>query len=359
MAVLSLVLVATMGLLLTQAMYDDFGDLLELGAGSVDMAFYYAVKLPSYLSVVLPLAILLSLLYTLGSLHRNLEITAMRAAGLGLGRITRGIWAVGVLLCGVTWALQASVIPWSVEESRSIWQRLEFLHEARVGRADRVGVTPSVAFKNHDTGRVWFMNRYSLYTQRGYGVTVSELDAQHREKTRILAREAYHDEVRAAWVFHEGRETWLDVETGEVMRTKAFVERLVPYYDEDPALMLVFDIKPDDLSLFELRRVIAHHVAEGNGLKASAYQVRYYGMWANTLGPLIIIAIAIPFAVAGVRVNPAVGVSKSIGLFLLYFLVLKISTALGARHLIEPWLAAVAPNLAMLVVGGMFFLRGR
>jgi lipopolysaccharide export system permease protein len=123
--------------------------------------------------------------------------------------------------------------------------------------------------------------------------------------------------------------------------------------------MLVFDIKPDDLSLFELRRVIAHHVAEGNEAKASAYQVRYYGMWANTLGPLIIIAIAIPFAVAGVRVNPAVGVSKSIGLFLLYFVVLKISTALGARNILEPWLAAVAPNLAMLAVGGVFFLRGR
>ena len=41
--------------------------------------------------------------------------------------------------------------------------------------------------------------------------------------------------------------------------------------------------------------------------KLATYAVRYYGLIADVLGPLIVIAIAIPFAVSGVRVNPAVG----------------------------------------------------
>jgi lipopolysaccharide export system permease protein len=316
------------------------------------------VKLPSYLAVVLPLAILLSLLYALGTLHRNLEITALRAAGLGLGRITRSIWVVGVLLCVLMGMLNATIIPWSVEESRVVWSSLEHRAEVQRRTADRVGASTLVAFDNRAEQRLWFMNRYSRFTGRGYGVMVSELDEMRRETLRLTAREAEPDPAGLGWIFREGRETWLDPATGEVLRTRAFAERRAPHYTEDPDVMLVFDVKPDDLSFRELRRLLAHHRAEDNP-KIAAYAVRYYGMLANTLGPLIIIAIAVPFAVAGVRVSPAVGVSKSLGLFLVYFILLKISTALGARGVVEPWLAALAPNLIMLGVGAVFFVRGR
>ncbi|HEX2099519.1 MAG TPA: LptF/LptG family permease, partial [Candidatus Synoicihabitans sp.] len=358
LGILGLVLGACIGLLLMQTVYDDLRDLIQVGADVVDIVFYFTVKLPSSLSVVLPLALLLSLLYALGRLHRNLEITALRAAGLGVFRITRCIWAVGVLLCVVTWYLNATIVPWSVEEARSIWQQLNFRQAARTSQADRVGATTIVAFDNQIENRMWFMNRYSSYTGRGYGVTVSELTAERREKTRFEAREAWYEPGSGHWVFREGRETWLDPETGEVMRTMAFQEQAVPHFRELPALMLVFGSKPSDLSFFELRRLIRYHQIEGNP-KVTLYAVRYYAVLAETIGPLIIIALAIPFALSGVRVNPAVGVSKSIGLFLLYFLLVRASTALGARGVVEPLWAALIPNLGMLGLGGWLLLRMR
>lgn len=355
---LLLVLGATMGMLLMQSMYDDLGDLLEVGAGAVDIVFYYAVKLPSFLSVVLTLSLLLSLLFTLGRLHRNLEITAMRAAGLGFWRITRSIWIAGVVLCGVTWYLNGTVIPWSVEASRDIFQDLRIKGEGKIERADQVESVNSVAFDNRQERRMWFMNRYSRYTQRGYGVTVTELDTERREKTRLQAREAWYDEERVGWEFRDGRETWIDPATGEVQRTLPFAEHFVGHYREDPKLILVFDQKPESLSFFELERVIAFHRAESDP-KLKRYAVRYYGLLAETMGPLIIIALAIPFAVAGVRVNPAVGVSKSIGLFLIYFVLFKASTALGARGVLDPMWAALSPNLTMLLLGIVLMTRVR
>ncbi|MCF3650900.1 LptF/LptG family permease [Synoicihabitans lomoniglobus] len=355
---LGLVLGATMGLLLMQSMYDDLGDLLDAGAGGIDIIFYYLVRLPSFLSLVLTLSLLLSLLYTLGRLHRNLEITAMRAAGLGFGRITRVIWVAGVMLCGVTWYLNGTVIPWSVETSRSILQDLRVRGQGVVERVDQVEAVNSVAFDNRRENRVWFMNRYSRYTNRGYGVVVTELDAERREKTRMQAREAWFDTTRGGWVFLNGRETWINPDTGEVQRTLAFDEKVVTHYREDPALMLVFDQKPDDLSFFELERVIAFHRTEDSP-KLKQYAVRYFGLLAETLGPLIIISLAIPFAVSGVRVNPAVGVSKSIGLFVIYFVLFKISTAMGSRGMLEPMWAALAPNLIMLLLGLGLMARAR
>ncbi len=357
--ILGLVLCATMGLLLMQAMYDDFSDLLEDGAGATDVVMYFAVKLPSYFSIVLPLSLLVSLLYALGVLHRGNEIVAMRAAGLGVGRITRGLWVAGVLLCGLTAYLNGKVIPWSVEASRSLLETIRFRAEAgSVGAADRVGASTGVAFDNQRQNRMWFFNRYSRFTHRGYGVMVSELDGQRREKTRLHAREGYFDARRGCWVFRDGRETWVEPETGEVVRTVAFAEKVVPHFQEDPALMLVFDLKPSDLSFFELTRIIEYFTIEDNP-KVTPYAVRYFGLLTETFGPLIILAIAIPFAISGVRVNPAVGVSKSIGFFLLYFLLAKASTALGGREAFSPLWAAILPNLAMLGIGVGLFARMR
>ena len=355
---LILVLGATMGLLLMQSMYDDLGDLIEFGAGVVDIVFYYTVRLPSFLSLVLSLSLLLSLLYTLGRLHRNLEITAMRATGLGMWRITRMIWVAGLLLCGVTWYLNGTVIPWSVETSRRILQDLRVQGQGDIDQVDRVEAVMSVAFDNRDENRVWFMNRFSRYTSRGYGVTVTEMDAQRREKTRLQAREAWYDEEQKGWVFKDGRETWIEPETGEVLRTVAIAEQLINRYREDPELMLVFDQPAGDLSFFELERVMAYHGSHDDP-KLKLYAVQYYGLLAETLGPLIVIALAVPFAVSGVRVNPAVGVSKSIGLFLVYFVLFKAGSALGARGLIEPMWAALGPNLIMLAGGLVLMFRIR
>ncbi len=355
---LGLVLGATLGLLLMQAMYDDFRDLLADGATVTDLAVYYMIKLPSYLSVVLPLALLVSLLYTLGQMHRNHEITALRAAGVGLFRITRGIWVAGVLLCGVTWYINATVIPWSVEESRVIRENLAFRNEAKDRTVDRVGMKPSVAFDNRQDGRMWFFNRYSQFTHRGYGVTVVELDGQRREKSRLLAHEAWRDVVHGGWVFRDGRELIIDPQNGEVESTTQFSEKARKDFDEDPALMLIFDARPQDLSFTELRRLIDYFEV-GENPKLTAYQVRYFGVLAETLGPLIIIALAIPFAVSGVRVNPVVGVSKSLGLFVVYFILLKTCATLGGRDVIPAIWAALLPSLAMLGVGLGFLSRVR
>lgn len=347
-----------MGLLLMASMVDDLTDLQAVGAGLVDICFYFLIKLPSFLSVVLNLSVLLSLLFTLGRLHRNLEITAMRAAGMGFFRITRMIWGAGLVLCAATWYLNGTVIPWSVETSRAILQDLRVQGQGKVESADKVEAVYSVAFDNRRENRMWFMNRFSRYTDRGYGVMVTELDRQRREKTRLQSREAWFDEETGSWVFVDGRETWIDPETGEVQRTLPFAEKAVRHYREDPKLMLVFDQKPQDLSFFELERVMAFHRAADDP-KVQRYAVRYYGLLAETLGPLIIIALAVPFAVAGVRVNPAVGVSKSIGLFLVYFVLFKASTGLGGRALIDPVWAALAPNLIMLALGIVLMFRVR
>ncbi|HEX2860746.1 MAG TPA: LptF/LptG family permease, partial [Lacunisphaera sp.] len=349
-----------LGLLLMTALYDNLRDLIQVGAGADNIVLYFATLMPSYLTVVLPLSMLLSLLFVLGKLHRNNELTAIRAAGLNIFATTRALWAAGIVCCGVSLLLNAKVVPWSVERSASILEDLQFQAEARAtgNETQTLGLVSSVTFDNRPQNRMWFMNRYSRAAKKAFGLTVSELDAQRREKTRIMAREGEYDPARRSWTFTNGREMWFDPDLGELIRTVPFDEKTVPHFTEDPTLMLLIDRKPQDLSFNQLERITDFFAAENNP-KVIRYEVRYYSVLFETLGPLIIIAIAIPFAVSGVRVSPSVGVSKSIGLFFIYYVLSSLATLLGGKGYIEPVWAAAMPNLAMIGLAAFFFGRMR
>jgi LPS export ABC transporter permease LptG len=356
--IFALVLMAMLGLLVLEDMSHNFSDFIDYKSSSIEVIYYYLVIIPGKLPIVLPLSILISLLYALGQLHRSNEFTAMRAAGIGTFRITRTIWCVGVLLTAGSWFLGANIIPWSVEHARRIKDNLAYQSEARRVAIDRVGVQPVLAFDNQRQGRLWMMNRFSAYSNRGYGVTLSELDSKRREVTRIVAREAYFDDVRGVWVFLWGRELWFDPDEGEQLHATPFDEKSYPHIVDDPALMLLLGKKADDLSISELRTIIDYYTIDENP-KVVRFAVQYERLLAAPLGMLIVIGLAIPFAMSGVRVNPAVGVSKSIGLFFLYYLLSNIGSLLGERQTIDPVVAAWLPNAAMIGLSLILFWRMR
>jgi lipopolysaccharide export system permease protein len=140
--------------------------------------------------------------------------------------------------------------------------------------------------------------------------------------------------------------------------SRPFAEKIEEHFREDPKLMLLIDRKPTDLSLPQLHQLIDYYAVQANP-KGTPYAVRYYGLIADALAPLIVIAIAIPFAVTGVRVNPAVGVSKSIGLFFLYYIFANVASVLAAKQWIDPLTAAWIPNAGLSALAAWFFVKLR
>ncbi len=355
--ILGIVLLATTGLMFVQVLFDDFQRLRELGARGLDLWMYVFVTLPSFLAFVLPLALLLSLLFVLGQLHRANELTAMRAAGVGYFRLTRPLWLCGLLACGAMWWLNSTIVPWSVERSRELSESFQDRHEAKERPADRVGAVWAVGFDNPETNRLWFFNSYSRFQERGYGVTVSQRDGVGGERSRIRATEA-HLLPEGGWEFLDGNIVTFDPISDVVTGIEPFARLVKPEFREDPQLMLLLTRRSVDLSFYELRRLIDYFEAAGDP-KGAAYAVRYHGLVADTLSPLLIIAISIPFAVAGVRVNAAVGVSKSIGLFFLYYMLNNLAGSLALKGTLTPEVAAWLPNACLGLLAAWFLARLR
>ncbi len=354
----ALTLGVIVGILILQNMYDSLPDLLDARATVGQILFYYSLALPTYMPAILPIAFLVSLLFSLGGLHRNNEIVAMRAAGASLLRISRSLWLAGLALSMLVFYLTAQVVPKTVEQARVFMENLEFAAAETKEEVDRRSTLYNLGFDNRKDGRLWFMNRFNERTWLGLGVNVHTRDASGAELSRIAAREAYFDDTRGHWVFLGGREMLFDPETGDPLRSVPFEEKVFEAFNEDPKLMLGFHKRPKELSLLELRRIIDAVPAEENPA-VHAYEVRYFSLLAAPFSCLVVVGIAVPFAVAGVRTSPMVGVSKCLGLFAFFYVLISIAIILGERQIIPTIVAAWLPNITMLFLAIWLFRRAR
>ncbi|MEO0795615.1 MAG: LptF/LptG family permease [Verrucomicrobiota bacterium] len=351
----ALAVLAMLGVLILEDIQDDLEDYLNWGAGAMEVLEYYAFLIPSFLPLIIPIGLLISILFTLGNLHRNSEITAMRASGLHLFTITRSLWLVGGLLALLLLGLNASIVPYSVEQSRLIRSNWRMNYESEIFGPRMVGIVPLMSFDNQHDRRLWFMNKFSEYSYDGFGVTVYERDDRGQEVRRIMGEEAYFDDVDSHWVFVNGRELRFDSDSGETYYSHGFENRSYPELTEDPWLMQALNAEPEDLSFDEIQRLLT--MTSSDHPRRLTYQVREQRILSQPLSCLVMVGIAVPFAVAGVRVNPVVGVAKSLGFFVFFFALEEVCRVLGAQAVIPLSVAVWVPFGFMLILSCWFFRK--
>ena len=352
--IFSMTLMATLGILLLEDIYDDLPDLIGFGASAQEIFRYYCLRAPGFLPAILPISLLVSVLFTLGRFNRNHEITAMRAAGLNIVRITRSLWVVGAAFTLILFLLNGYVVPASVEDSRNLWNRLRFANDVRNSKHDHPEVVHKFSFDNVREGRLWFMDGFSEYTYQGFGVNVYVRNGDGVEVSRIVAKEAYFDDADGHWVFINGREMTFDPKTGEPIRSLAFTEQAYPDFKETPDFMEILSKRPRDLSLSELRKILDHI---DDPYSAHRYSVRYQGILVGPITCFLVVCLAIPFSIVGGRVNPMVGVSKCVGLFFLYYVVVNICRLMGEQHVLNVTLAAWLPILMVAALCLVLYRR--
>jgi lipopolysaccharide export system permease protein len=367
----------TLGVVLLFDLSDDLPDLIGFNASIKAICRYYLVLIPSFLPAVLPLSLMVSILFSLGTLHRNNEIIAMRACGLSLFQITRSLWAAGVVISGVLFFLNAHWIPSSVESARKILESYDFKHQIEKEKTKEIpiGLIYNLSFYNEKEGRLWFMNSFSEATFEAYGLTIYQMDKQKNVITHFNANRAFFDEYKGHWVLKQSR--IIRFEKGKQIFSLSFddlekdckelkqqnnrerlenlqrIKEEIENFTEEPGMMKSLKKRPKDLSLFELKTLL-DQLSFSSDSRINHYMIRYHTILANPFSCFIVVGIAIPFSIAAVRVNPMVGVCRSFGLFLLYFLVSTLCTLMGEVQIISPILAVWGPNTLALVF--TFFL---
>jgi lipopolysaccharide export LptBFGC system permease protein LptF len=91
-------------------------------AKPLDIAVYLLLSVPFWLNLILPVATMLALLFSLGALQQRGELTACRSAGISSVRLYAPFFAIGLLLSTVSLVGGLTFLPKCSSEARSVYQ---------------------------------------------------------------------------------------------------------------------------------------------------------------------------------------------------------------------------------------------
>lgn len=343
--VFALCMASFCGLLLMSEAYNWVPDFLGWGSGTGTIATYLGCSLVARVSLLIPVSLMVSTVFVLGAMNRNQELAAARAAGIGMWRLTAPLWWLAAIFAALTALLNAVWVPDALETQRQLVERERF----RFYQAKGAAVAPPnqgefVSFKNPKNGRFWLISSLGVQSGQAYEVSVYSFDAQDRLQRCIAARAAEFRKVdgKWRWTFKDGRDQRYAPGGGLVAQPR--FDTLAPAgYDDDPEVMIFSRREAEDLSLREVSRFVEQAGVNATG-QGAAYAMRYHSILASPAICFVVIAVAIPFAVVGGRVNPMVGVAKTFGLFLAFFFLSSVCSAFGVSGALYPVVAAWLPT---------------
>ena len=305
---------------------------------------------PEWLTYILAIAVLLSALVTIGLLTKNSELIVMRACGISLYRTALPLVVFALIGSAVLVLMQERVLATANRNAA----RLN--HIIRTGSPQTFGVMNRKWIVGRN-GEVYHYQFYDPRKRELNSLSVFDFDeAGHTIRSRTFAARAVYAPVAGApqWRLEQGwsRDFTAKSRSGEFAQ---FRERMLPL--EAAEYFVTETREPDLMNFGQLRTYIGE-------LRASGYNVLEHevGLYRKTAFPFVTIVmtlIAVPFAVSTGKRGAMYGIGIGIVLALVYWVMISIFAAFGVGGLLDPMLAAWAPNLIFGAAAAFLLLTVR
>ena len=304
---------------------------------------YLLFKVPEAIfQWTLPYGILLSTLLTLGTLSRNSEVTAMKAGGVSLYRITLPLFFIALIVTAISFFGNEYLVPYTNLKT-------EYLLEVKVKKEQ-----PPDSFKNY---KIWYhsdhriLNIQLLDPEKKVlrGVTIYQFDDAFHCVQRIDAREAQW--IDGNWQLRKG---WVrDFDSSGSITTTPFKELTVSLQENWDSFQKI-ERRSREMSYSNLARYIERIRAAG--YDSTRYLVDLYAKLSYPFLNLVMVFIGIPFALktgrsGGVALN--IGVSVLVGFA--YGVTFYIFLSFGKSGVLPPLISAWTPTV-LFGLAGIFTL---
>lgn len=296
------------------------------------MASYFLYSIPMIISYVLPPTVLLATLMTFSSLSRFNEITAMKANGIHIYRITMPLLIFAALAAVFYFYFSELITPASI-------QKTTYIKNVEVKKQKAMGF-----FKQNE---IWYYSDNAIYNFKMFdidkntlqGITINYLNPDFSLASRIDAQRAEWKNDK--WIFHNLLITRFDENNNPVLEWSK--EKTIDL-SEKPDYFKIMQKDVEKMGYFELRQYVRKIQAER--YDAKRHIVDLYGKIAFPFVILIMVFIAVPFALRSERSG---GIMQSIGIGIFigfsYWIVYAFSMTLGKSGLLPAVLAAWAANI--------------
>ena len=296
---------------------------------------YVALKQPSHVVVIFPVAALMGTLFAVTRLSIQSELTVMRASGLSLTKLAGFAAVIGLGFSALTFLFGEFVAPAAEDAAKRM----------------RLAATSSVVAQEFRSG-FWVKDGLSFVNiqtvtldTKLLNMRIYEFDRAYRLASISLAKSAAYDDRNLRWILSNVEKTTFD-------GARARMDHLpVAHWTSamTPELLAVLRVKPDDMSLLNLNSYIEH--LRDNKQNSTRYQLAFWAKVFQPFAVVIMMLAAIPFAIQSQRAS-GVGGRMLLGIMIglgFYFLN-QLASHLAVLNDWLPLLTVIVPLLLFLGV---------
>lgn len=337
-------LVGSLVLFILLDLLGHIGSLVDNHATASMILRYYLYKSAWIVDTVLPISMLMATLFTVGTMARYLELTALFSAGWSLMKVTRPLIILAILASVGSFAWREFVLPETNLRLYRVWE-VE-IHK----NADRIKPTQNIAITGPG-GRFYHARKYDPNTGILTGLKVITPEgAQVAE--RIDAERAEWDGQH--WTLINGvRRNFLESEEVIVPFERLTASDL----EVNPKSFYQDRVRQEDMNIRQLREHVELVRDTGGDPTTGLVDIQY-----NLAFPfinLIVVLIGLVLASGNRKTTIASGFGLTLLVSFGYYLFMNFGKALGHNGTLPPVAAAWAGNAFFGLVFLAMFLRAR
>lgn len=302
------------------------------------IGLYFLCKIPAMVTQVVPLAVLMATLLTLGGLSRTSEITAMRGCGISLLRITAPILGIALAISLATILANEIVTP-------ACYAKMQYIQQVKIDKK-----SPNTFFRQQN---IWYRDESSILEAKLFdpvtktlkGITLWQLGPGIQPVRRIEAELGIYDNI--GWLFKNV--VLRVISNGSSIQTINL-----------PELQMAIGLKIDDLRVLEKGTdnmgILALSSYCDKLLKGGYDPTRYLAQMHSRISlpfaSMIMAFLGIPFALRGGRTSGiAFGIAISLVIGFSYFIINSMVLSFGQAGVLPPIISAWAANSIFAALG--------
>ena len=347
-----LVQTAFVMLMIVFTFFDLIGDMLRNHIPVTTMGAYLVNLTPSMIYQIAPLAVLIAALVTFGVLNRNSEIIAMKATGISLYRLVIPIVSIAMILAVSLFLFDQYYLPQANRKQEALRATIK-------GRPPQTFLHPEQKWifgqpRPGEPSRIFYYQFFDTDKNEFANLSVFEFNASTFELSRrIYAERAAWDADAGTWRFMKGWER--DIRGANVTGYKDFLVTTFPEIHEAPDYFTKEDLEAQEMNFGQLDHYIRD--LSQSGFDTMRLRVALWHKVAYPLVAVVMVVLAIPFALSMGRRGSLTGIAVAIAVALAYLMLDGLFGALGNVNYLPSALAAWSSDILFGLVGGYLLLR--
>lgn len=313
---------------------------INKGVQGIDILKLLLTYIPYLLSYTIPMSILSATLITFSNLSAEGEITALRASGLNIYKLTIPVIIVGLIFSLFNIILHDQIIPKSRYAARKL--------VANIGTQNpEVFLEPGTFIKNFENYIIFI---YDINGNKLKGIRIYQPSNNGPTRTIIAERGKIIPNKKSNSINLKLINGTSD-EPAPKKEARFYKVRFKTYYVTlklDKSREEEIDKKPKDMSIQELQWEIKN--LKQKGINITPLTTAIHKKLSLSFACLVFVLIGIPLGIKTKRSGKSIGIGLSLGVIVFYYILLVGTEALALREVTPPY-SIWAPNIIILSLG--------